>query len=134
LKPVVFTVTNARDVARLTTAALCDNAIIKANWQGNIQLTDTIVVGNGTILTVSGASAKTTIIDGGNTVQLFDVWGELNLMNMTLSNGNTSFDGGAIFNRANTKVAASGSVFSGHQARFGGAILSEFNSSLTITD
>jgi hypothetical protein len=73
LRPELFTVANERDVAKLTTAALCDNAIITANWRGNIQLTETIVVGNGTSLTVTGASAKTAGIDGGKKVQLFEV-------------------------------------------------------------
>eukprot|EP00953_Heterococcus_sp_UTEX-ZZ885_P017695 9900-Heterococcus_DN1.PRE.1 len=133
-KPVAVTVANAKDAAKLTTAAKCDNAIITAVWQGNVQLAQTIVVGNGTSLTVTGASAKTAIIDGVNAVQLFDVWGALKIMNLTLINGYTVDFGGAIYNRVNTRVAISGSVFTGHQASYGGAILSDFGSSLTITD
>eukprot|EP00953_Heterococcus_sp_UTEX-ZZ885_P007030 4284-Heterococcus_DN1.PRE.2 len=119
---------------KLTTAALCDNAVIRVVWQGNIQLAETIVVGNGTSLTVAGDSAKTAVIGGGIKIQLFDVWRKLNLMNVTLSNGNTAFLGAAIYSRANTEVIISGSVFSGHRASYGGAILSDCNSSLTITD
>eukprot|EP00953_Heterococcus_sp_UTEX-ZZ885_P021340 11904-Heterococcus_DN1.PRE.1 len=133
-RSVVLTVASPKDVAELAAAALCDNAVIRAVWQGNIQLAETIVIGNGTSVTVAGASAKTAVIGGGNKIQLFDVWGQLNLTNLTLSNGNTAYSGGAIYSRANTKVFISGSVFSGHRADYGGAILSDFNSSLTITD
>eukprot|EP00953_Heterococcus_sp_UTEX-ZZ885_P035939 18536-Heterococcus_DN1.PRE.5 len=127
------TVATAKDAAKLATAALCDNAIITAAWQGNVPLAETLVVGNGTSLTVTGASAKTAIIDGGSAVQLFHVWGELNLINMTLTNGYAEY-GGAIFHRANTKVVINGSVFKGHEASYGGAISSDSNSTLTITD
>eukprot|EP00953_Heterococcus_sp_UTEX-ZZ885_P030620 16174-Heterococcus_DN1.PRE.1 len=71
-KPVAMTVADSKDAAKLAKAALCDNAIIKAVWQGNVQLAETIVVGNGTSLTVTGASAQKAIIDGGNAVQLFN--------------------------------------------------------------
>eukprot|EP00953_Heterococcus_sp_UTEX-ZZ885_P038865 19940-Heterococcus_DN1.PRE.3 len=131
-KPVAMTVANAKDAAKLTTAAKCDNAIITVAWQGKIELADTIVVGNGTSLTVTGASAETAIIDGGNAVQLLDVWGQLTLMNLTLSNGDTTDFGGAIYNRVNSSVAIGGSVFTGHQASYGGAIFSD--SKLTIFD
>jgi fibronectin-binding autotransporter adhesin len=131
-KPVTMTIAKAEDAAKLATAALCDNASITVAWQGNVQLADTIVVGNGTSLAVTGASAKTAIIDGGNAVQLFDVWGQLTLINLTLSNGNTTDFGGAIYNRVNSRVAISGSVFTGHQASYGGAICSD--SEVTISD
>eukprot|EP00953_Heterococcus_sp_UTEX-ZZ885_P003628 2472-Heterococcus_DN1.PRE.1 len=131
-KPVAMTVADSKDAAKLAKAALCDNAIIKAVWQGNVQLAETIVVGNGTSLTVTGASAQKAIIDGGNAVQLFNVWGALTIMNLTLINGYTVDFGGAIYNRVNTRVAIGGSVFTGHQASYGGAICSD--SKLTISN
>jgi hypothetical protein len=76
-KPVTFKVSNPKDAGDLAAAALCDNATVAAVWLGNIQLADTIVVGNGTSLTVAGASANTAVINGGNKVPLFIVWGQL---------------------------------------------------------
>jgi nitrous oxidase accessory protein NosD len=96
LKPVAMTVASPKDAAKLAAAALCDNAIINAVWQGNMQLAETLVVGNGTSLTVTGTSAKTAVIDGSSRVQLFDVWGQLTFVNMTLTNGHTTKFGGAI--------------------------------------
>jgi hypothetical protein len=57
-KPAVFKVSSAQDAAALSKAALCDDAVISAVWQGEVQLARTIVVGNGTTLTVTGASGK----------------------------------------------------------------------------
>jgi hypothetical protein len=65
-EPVALTVADSK-------AVLCDNAIITSVWQGQMQLADTVVMGNGTSLTVIRALAKTAIIDGGNAVQLFVV-------------------------------------------------------------
>jgi predicted outer membrane repeat protein len=134
VKPVALRVANTQDAVKLAEAALCDNAHVSATWQGNVQLAKTIVVGNGTSLTVrAAATAKTAIIDGGNKVQLFDVWGALTVINMTLTNGFTVDFGGAIYSRADAAVNGTGSVFSGHQARFGGAILLNHNSLLHIS-
>jgi predicted outer membrane repeat protein len=132
--PFTITIASPKDAAKLAAAALCETAIIRAVWQGNVQLAETIVVGNGTSLTVTGASDATAVIDGGSRVQLFDVSGQLTLVNVTLVNGYAADSGGAIYSRANTKLTISGCVFSGHQARYGGAVLSEINSSLYITD
>jgi predicted outer membrane repeat protein len=132
--PVTMTVASAKDAAKLAEAPLYDNAIITAVWQGNIQLAETIVVANGTSLTVTGTSAVTAVIDGGYTVQLFDVWGQLTVVNMTLVNGFTVDFGGAIYSRAKTQVMISGSGFGWHQASYGGAIYSGMNSKMTISD
>jgi hypothetical protein len=95
-KSAVFKVSSAQDAAKLTTAALCNNANITAVWKGKIQLAETIVVGNGTSLIVSGVFVEAAMIDGSNKIQLFDVWGQLTLVNVTLTNGFDQNSGGAI--------------------------------------
>eukprot|EP00953_Heterococcus_sp_UTEX-ZZ885_P000993 1045-Heterococcus_DN1.PRE.1 len=72
-KPVTMAVAYANDTAELAAAALCDYAIITAVWQGCTACRHHCKEGNGTSLILIRASAKTAIIDGGSTVQLFVV-------------------------------------------------------------
>eukprot|EP00953_Heterococcus_sp_UTEX-ZZ885_P028619 15256-Heterococcus_DN1.PRE.5 len=39
-KPIVLKVASPEDVAQLTAAALCDNAVIRVVWQGSVQLAE----------------------------------------------------------------------------------------------
>jgi Right handed beta helix region len=113
-KPAVFTVTTAADVALLTKAAFCSDATVNAVWQADLQLADTIVVGNGTSLTVTGVTQKTSVIDGGAQLQLFDVWGKLILTDVSLINNYAA--GSAVFLRQKATLSATRSLFSNNAA------------------
>jgi predicted outer membrane repeat protein len=129
-----MTVSSPEDVAKLTTAALCDNANISAIWRGIIQLQDTIVVGNGTSLTITGASVESAVINGAKKIQLFDVWGALTIVNMTLLDGYAEDSGGAVLNRNSTTLSVIDSIFSGHQARYGAAVYAGKDATVSIED
>jgi hypothetical protein len=127
--PVTLKVSTSTEAAHLATKALCPNAKVRALWQGNLQLSQTIVVGNGTSLTVLGDAIENSVANGGGKVQLFDVWGNLTIVNMTLLNGHTpvadnygSSNGGAIIARPSAELNVVGSLFSDNGADFGGAI------------
>jgi hypothetical protein len=97
--PPVFNVSSTTEAAVLAKAAACPNALIRAFWQGKVQLRKTIRVGRGSSLTVSGEDTESAIIDGGGKLQLFDVGprGNLTLIDMTLTNGFAdTANGGAV--------------------------------------
>jgi predicted outer membrane repeat protein len=109
--PAVFNVTSASTAADLAKAAACPNAVVSAVWHGAIQLQTVVTVGNGTSLTITGANAEAAI-DGNGRLQLFDVFGELNLINMTLTNSFTSeLNSGAVKLRSSASLTAVSSVF-----------------------
>jgi predicted outer membrane repeat protein len=108
---------------QLATAFDCPKAEFSAVWQGNVTLTESIIVGNGTSLTIRGTAADTAVVNGNGTVQMFVVWGTLTAANMTLINGLASDIGGAIRVRlsANFTIADSALV-NNSAANRGGAV------------
>jgi hypothetical protein len=102
--PQPFTVSTAADASQLIAAVNCEGGQFVANWVGAIKLPDTIVIGNDTMLTLSGAEAATSIIEGSNTTQVFDVFGYLELINMTIKDAYSAFHGPAIHSHNNGSV------------------------------
>jgi predicted outer membrane repeat protein len=151
--PPAFTVTCANEAAALAKAAACANAVISAIWQGKVQLVKSIVVGKGTSLTITGRNAEAAIIDGGGKAQLFDVYGMLTLVNVTVTNGFADEDnGGAVSVRSLATLTTMGSVFSNNvvidhlkissssnakdftlEGR-GGAVYGDVNSTMTVSN
>jgi predicted outer membrane repeat protein len=83
-------------------------------------------------LTLDGSGQKVTI-DGAKTTALFFVYGyrTVNFSNLTLANGYTNTDGGAIFAQQYSTVNISNVTFSGNVASlYGGAV---FNQGATVT-
>jgi hypothetical protein len=144
-KPATFTVTTPADVQNLLQVALCPNATISVIWKGTMQPSKTIVVGNGTSLTVTGDAIETSVINGGGKIQLFDVWGKLTLVNMTLTHGFVKINvggGGAIIVQPSAELNITSSTFKNNIATVpdpdfqfgaGGAIYTSSNATLTIT-
>jgi predicted outer membrane repeat protein len=130
-KPITIRISSTVALAQLIEAALCPGAIVNANWQGAYNLTETIIVGNGTTLTVAGTT-DTAVMDGNGNTQLFDVWGELNLSNMTLKDGFAE-RGGAVRVNEGSSMTASNCVFVENRASIsGGAINGRNESTLTV--
>jgi hypothetical protein len=74
-------------------------------------------------LNIAGASASTTIIDGGGVATVvFITAGQVTLSGVTIRNGLNSGGGGGIGTNAGTSVQILNSVISGNSAQFGGGI------------
>ncbi|CAM9139360.1 unnamed protein product, partial [Sphacelaria rigidula] len=86
-----------------------------------------IDVSGGTSLSITGAGPTGGIMDGDHTTQLISLSGNssLHLANMTLANGNSSSDGGAINVEGGSRVLLRGDIIvTGNVAtRYGGAIM-----------
>jgi predicted outer membrane repeat protein len=94
-----ISVSSEKDANALAAAANCTGGSISAIWSGSVQLTTTILVGNRTSLTITGA--REAVIDGGDAIQLFDVQGgTLILKNLKLTHANASMTEGMPLNGA----------------------------------
>eukprot|EP00953_Heterococcus_sp_UTEX-ZZ885_P005060 3198-Heterococcus_DN1.PRE.1 len=118
--PQPFTVSTAAEASQLIAAVNCEGGQFVANWLGAISLPETIVIGNGTELTLTGAANATSIIEGSNTTQLFDVFGKLRLTNMTMMEAYSIQYGPAIHGHTGSTVTVTGCIISnGVGARYG---------------
>ena len=70
-------------------------------------------------ITLQGAGASSTILDGGGDTQIITSWSDVVISDLTFQNGSSDFFGGAI---QGTNVTVSSSVFTGNEAAAGGAI------------
>jgi phosphopantetheine adenylyltransferase len=120
------------DVEELSRLAQCSNAHLRAVVHGTVALRAPVSVATNTTLTIAAAdAAKESILDGMGTIQLFEVHGTLNILNMTLQNGFAEA-GGAIYAAATSRVAVLSSKLVRNRARFGGAVLSDKDAVLTL--
>jgi predicted outer membrane repeat protein len=116
-----ISVSTEQDAADLAAAAICENATISALWSGSVQPPTTIVVGNGTSLTIIGA--LNSEVDGDSDKQLFNVWETLFLQDLTLSRANTTWRGAAIGGRKGAQLEAHNTIFTYNTAgASGGAV------------
>ena len=84
-------------------------------------------------LTLNGAGASTTIVDGNSLDRVFEILGvTASISGITIRNGNATVDGGGIDN-GGTAILAEVTV-SGNTAISGGGIANEPGASLTISD
>ena len=90
-------------VALATSISGCSDGDFAVEWVGEVFVAETIFVTGGTSLNVTGPGPG-AIANGGGETQLFVVEGgsRLHLSDMTLSNGNATVDGGAIFTNQST--------------------------------
>lgn len=118
---VVFTPADADEV----TEALLSAGPMQVNvdWHGRVQLLRTLVLGNGSCLTITGLDDA--VIDGGGTIPLLTVsdGAKLSLDNVSLEKGFADDWGGAITAHESSLVF-SGCIFSSNTATNGGG---EFN-------
>ena len=117
------------------------------NATANVAIGGTVYIADGTYagvgnrnisitknMTIIGASQNGTIIDGGNTIQIFKINSPITvtIQNLTLRNGNLSGgDGGAIWN-VNSNLTVIGVNFTGNNATYGGAIYN-YEGNLTVS-
>lgn len=92
------TISNSAQAVDLTEVLFCSGGQFEVNWVGEVLLSRTIAVSDGTSLKVSGSSSGGSVIDGGGTYQLFNVseGATLELQGLLLVNGASSSAGGAI--------------------------------------
>ncbi|CAN0218527.1 unnamed protein product, partial [Scytosiphon promiscuus] len=85
---VNMTVASTEDAIGLTNALACTGeGVFRVSWNGSVELAQTVVVGAGSSLNVTGALAGAEI-NGGGLVQLFDVTGAtVHLEKIALSQG-----------------------------------------------
>jgi hypothetical protein len=125
LKVFHLDVLTMQDVAELAAAAACSGNTLTATWYGAKILSETITVGSNTSLTITAASGNifnAAAIDGNSTTQLFIVYGNLMITNMTLLNGFSSTQGGAITVVPSAFAALKCCTLTGHRAAEGAAV------------
>ena len=117
----------------LTISGLCEDGAAT----GDLDITDD--------LTITGAGAATTIIDGGGIDRVFDVWAPLSVSGVTIRNGNPGTMlcpsgqqplGGGIYSAAGmstTSVTLTNVIVTGNTATHGGGIDNELGSTLVMT-
>jgi hypothetical protein len=118
--PQPFTVSTAAEASQLIAAVSCEGGEFVANWLGAVSLPETIIIGNGTELTLTGAEDATSVIEGSNTTQLFDVFGKLRLTSLTMMEAYCLQNGPAIHGHTGSIVTVTGCIISnGVGARYG---------------
>ena len=123
---IAWTVASTEDAGSLAASILgCSDGDFAVQWVGEVYVEDTIRVTSGTSLVITGAGPG-AIADGGGDTQLFAVEGgsRLHLSDMTLSNGNASYGGGAIFANLSSVSFTGIMSFISNTADFGGAVYS----------
>lgn len=111
---------------------LCSNGSFAVEWTGEVSVVETISVTGGTSLTITGAQPD-AVADGGGSVRLFVVerGSSLHLSDMTVRNGYTYGDGGAILAEHST-VSFSGSIsFLSNSAASNGGALNVWSSTVS---
>ena len=117
--------------------ATIKNATKTVNTNGTVYILQGIYKENNIIIqtnmTIIGESQQNTIINGNNG-PIFNIPSDVNftIYNITLTNGNTNDDGGAIYNNGELKIINSILSFNSAKSGSGGAIYN--NGKLTVLD
>jgi hypothetical protein len=83
-------VSNTAEALALANSTSCEGGAFAVAWHGLVELSDTIIVGSNTTLNVTGiGGSAAAVIDGRDSVQLFDLesGGALHLSSLTLQRG-----------------------------------------------
>lgn len=130
-----LTVASTANATTLASSLQCSNGEFAVDWVGTVVVAQTIHVVDGTSLNITGAGLGNGIMDGDHATQLITLGGgsTLYLTNMTLANGNSSSNGGAIDVGESSRVLLSGNTaFTANSAAFnGGAIVVDVSSELS---
>jgi predicted outer membrane repeat protein len=129
-----FTADGDDDSAQIALAVTDTNASGTLHFCPGTYDIDTTIDLDGTDITLQGANASTTILDGGDAVQILTSPGAITVSDLTFHNGNTAAgdadNGGAIY--ADT-VTVTSSTFTSNTADYdGGAIYAD--NAVTVTD
>jgi hypothetical protein len=129
-----FTVRSAADAAELSSAIACPDQNLSVEWAGDIELSSTIVIGNGSSLSIaaSDAAAAANLISSGQAPRLLDVYGSLELVSVTLvgqladaAAADSAALAGGVQGRAGSTITVIGCQFFNHSAAQGAAIASD---------
>ncbi|CAN0333703.1 unnamed protein product, partial [Ectocarpus fasciculatus] len=124
-----ITVSTAEQLATLVESTNCSEGAFVVSWRGALTLSEPVVVGNSTTLSIEGVGDG-AVLDGGGDSRLFQVSGgaSLFLENLELRNGSAPYynGGGAIYaDGEDASLLVSSCNFTGNRAPLdGGAILS----------
>lgn len=120
-----LTVSNSVEANDLAEALLCSGGQFEASWVGEVLVSRTVRVSNGTSLRISGTSSGGSIVDGGGLYQLFHVSGgsTLELKGLSLVNGFSDEGGAAVAVSDASSLEVSGCSFDGNRAGAGGMSL-----------
>jgi predicted outer membrane repeat protein len=130
--PQPFSVTSVRDALQLAQALNCSNGSFEITWCGRVTVPETIVVGARTELTISSCADKVAaVIDGGNSTQLFNVVGQLHLVNVTLQDAYSADAGSAVQGQTGSQLTAIGSSILGSTGDTYGAVYTAGSALLT---
>ena len=109
---IPVSVGSTEDAAALATSIRgCSDGDFAVEWVGEVFVGETLYVTGGTSLNITGAGPG-AIADGGGETQLFyvDEGSRLHLSDMTLSNGNATEYGGAVYANQSSVVSFSGNM------------------------
>ena len=123
-----FTADGADDSAQIALAVADTNASGTLHFCPGIYDIDTTIDLSSTDITLQGANAATTTLDGGGTTQILTSSGAITVSDLTFHDGSFAGFGGAIY--ATTTVTATDSTFTNNDADDGGAI---FGATVTVT-
>jgi predicted outer membrane repeat protein len=132
--PQPFSVTSVKTALQLTQALSCSNGSYEVTWCGRVTVPETLAVGARTELTITSCADKTAVIDGGNSTQLFNVDGQLHLVNVTLRDAYSADAGAAITGQAGSQVTATNCQFSRNMGETYGIVYLAGKAVLTACD
>jgi hypothetical protein len=97
----------------------CEGGAVNVTWIGSVEVTRTIVVGSGTVLTIVGKTPA-AVIDGNNTAQLFEVQGgQLHLAGVSVHAGHSAEASAVLTTTAGSVVTAVGCDLSDNRGALG---------------
>lgn len=122
-----LTVSTPAEAYELAQALRCSGlAHIHVDWNGRIELENSLALGNGSSLNITGSDGA--IIDGADEVQLLTVndGATLHMHNITLQQGRTIAYGGGVFAN-DSSLIFNDCIFTGNIATYGGESYGAFN-------
>jgi predicted outer membrane repeat protein len=121
--PQPFSVTSVKTALQLAQALSCSIGSYEVTWCGRVTVPETLVVGARTELTITSCADKAAaVIDGGKSTQLFNLNGQLHLVNVTLQDAYNANMGSAVQGQAGSQLTAIGSAILGSTGDTYGAI------------
>lgn len=122
--PVV--VEDTAGAARLAQAVNCSGGSFDVTWIGSVTLEETIHVGEGTTVNVTGSPDGTSVVDGASQTSQFNLagGGVLHLSDLTLVGGRAEAgSGGGALLATDAAVTLTRCAFVDNAAEFGGAMV-----------
>lgn len=131
----VWHVSNTASAIALAEAvANCPGGEIDVEWSGSVPINQTIDVGNGTVLRITGVYGTSPEVDGCGSSELFFVSNAyLHVSDVILSNGNASFGAGGV-TALSSVITFRNTSFVNNVGATGGAVCAMSRSNVTWND